>query len=296
MFIDPKRVFALPLTLAVLSIAAMPLRAAVLGIPLPVYVEFQTTPDTVDEKKSITSELVNALEKSHGAWTYLPVEHPEDAPRLVVWLEEIEGQGFNLRMKLQARFPIPTPVEWTTKLLDPLELATKHLPMHHFTPAIKEKFSDGLLGEQHEKIQKALQEYAPICAGTEIVRNRGNEGYSGIPLKWDKYNHLASSRFKIQSLLVPTGLVLLHSQGTGQPYLMPNNFEAITIQHHQWEAGGKGDDVQNHLNDLPKLQFDWVFLEELKYWIPPERPPVTQPAVTTQPAPQQPTIPLNIAQ
>lgn len=238
---------------------------------LPIAVQFEFREPAVDARfdqvpkyaveNDISAELAKSCAKQFPFWVFQPTVGNATS-RILIWIS-LKDSTWSLNALLVHPTGKAIRDHWSTVLYAPGDLDLHVLPKNRdWTPTIKAAF-DGLLqsGSQNE-ILAAFQEFVPL--GTQMAAVAA-QSTAVLPLKFDKYQALSMSTFRILCDWSGHGVVVLHSTGTGSANdFTPDNpqYKGIWIVHNRWEFAGTPDDISRHAADLSTLKPRAFYLEQ----------------------------------
>jgi hypothetical protein len=206
------------------------------------------------------TEIAKALaadlwDEFYRAWTFQAWDG-HSYPVLEVSVTPGELNDWNLSMRLVISSLVNS-ADWPGFLFKPQTLHQYGdvLPENRvLKDYIVKQFSNSLLRDNRDKIQKALCDGVPLVSKVSTLEtpllSKTKPVLAALPLSWEKHCLLAYSTFKVVCNFHGSVVEIL-SEGQQSRYDFPrsSNIHGIKVEFTKW---GK-DEIGNHLTDLGEL-------------------------------------------
>jgi hypothetical protein len=201
-------------------------------------------PTLADHCARQSREFAARLNKGWPTWVFKPVESGQEPPPKT-WVLRVEVRSAPFDGEIFARVTAsdgtrntsiahPTLIEMRDRVT--ADLANRPLAevCDNAYRQFELKFFDGGQGVIN---RDAMCNAVPVAEG--FVGHSGDHWSAGVPLAWEKYSNCRYSRFRIECRRAD-GLCILHSGGTGSPFLdAGTNVQYLTVRHRQFGRQGE---------------------------------------------------------
>jgi hypothetical protein len=235
----------------------------------PVYVRFEFSDaglarmSPVGQERVIADTLAAVLGRKFDFWPFV-ADTANGLPRLEFRIEAHDA-SYDLLVAIRATDGTRLDAERAFPLLPQgeAERVSGTTPSPRRLPRkVGTALAEWLDGDGGGVMLGTLELRAPIAV--LIARAQPPDERALLPLRWDRYAKLGSSRFIIFCDWPLHGTVQLHSTGAGfhRDYPSTNPFEALVVDHDGWGPKDHLEKMKDHMQALGELKPRAVMLEE----------------------------------